>query len=211
MVGPVGTEEGPRRALARGERNGSRLERSTCGLVLQADRGKVRAEGDGKLRGIAPGRTHQLQEIGGITDGAFTTSVRDPGMPPALCQILPRHQDGAHLRIASDVVIEVLTRVRLVVHQETALAEADILDEDGVAGEHNVTAVVHLHTPHPEILIRKQLQGNLMRNAASLADPDEALVGRSDTAARVGASDRDDLRFIATDAQANTPHAAGDT
>ena len=103
MVGSVGAEEGPRGTVTRGERNGSRLERSACGLVLQADRGKVRAEGDGELRGIAPGGTHQLQEIGGITDGAFTTSVRDPGMPPALRQILPPHQDGAHLRMASGV------------------------------------------------------------------------------------------------------------
>src|SRR6516164_210508 len=153
MVGSVDAKESPRRRGAGFERNGGRLERCTCGLVLKADRGKVRAERDGELRGITPGRPQQLKEIGGIADSAFETAVSDPGMLASLREILPPHQERTHPRMASDVMIEVLARVRLVVHQESRLAEAEILDEDGVAGEHDLATVAHLHTPHPETLI----------------------------------------------------------
>ena len=58
-----------------------------------------------------------------------------PGMRAPLRQILPAHQYEVHAAMLRDKVIEILARIGLVVHQEALFAEAQILDEDGVAGQ----------------------------------------------------------------------------
>ena len=48
-----------------------------------------------------------------------------------------------------DVMVEILTGVGLVVHQEALIAEPKILDEDGVAGEVAVAPVDDFEPPEP--------------------------------------------------------------
>jgi hypothetical protein len=48
-----------------------------------------------------------------------------------------------------DMMIEILTGVGFVVHQEALFAEAEILDEDGVAGQLAVSQVDRFDPPLP--------------------------------------------------------------
>ena len=48
-------------------------------------------------------------------------------------------------------MVEILTGVGLVVHQEALIAEPEILDEDSVAGELLVAAVDNLDPPEPRV------------------------------------------------------------
>ena len=76
---------------------------------------------------------HHLAEIRGEAGGAFETAMRGPGICAALRQILPAHQDVVQARMLSNVMVEILAGVGLVVHQEAPIAETKVLDENGVA------------------------------------------------------------------------------
>ena len=77
--------------------------------------------------------------------------MRSPGICPALRQILPAHQNVVQARMPRDIMIEILTGVGFVVHQEAPLAEAKILDEDRVAGQLTIAPVDHLDPPQPYV------------------------------------------------------------
>ena len=142
MVGLEDAEERPRRRRPRREGHGSRLKRRAAGLVLQALRGEVHAEAKRNSIGVAAGGTHQLAEVGGESGGALETAVRGPGMRAALREILSAHHDRIGARMARDEVIEILARVGFVAHQETGIAEAEVLNEQSVAGQLGFASVL---------------------------------------------------------------------
>jgi len=55
-----------------------------------------------------------------------------------------------------DVVVEILTGVGLVVHQEALIAEPEILDQDSVAGELFIAAIDDFDAPEPRVQSRMQ-------------------------------------------------------
>ena len=97
--------------------------------------------------GVAVGGPHKLPEIGCEAGGTFDTAMRDPGMRAVLRQVLPAHQNVIHAGMPRDMVIEILACVGLVAHQEARFAEAEILNEDGVAGQRPTAPVDDLEPP----------------------------------------------------------------
>ena len=95
----------------------------------------MHAEAKRESVGVAAGGAHQLAQVGGEAGGALETAMRGPGMRAALREILPAHHDRIGARMARDEVIEILARIGLVAHQETRIAEAEILNEQSVAGQ----------------------------------------------------------------------------
>ena len=95
-------------------------------------------------------------------------------MPP--CEkILPAHHNVAEARMPGNMVIEILADVGLVVHQEALIAEPEILDEDGVAGEGRVAPVDDVEPPQPDAGVRMQPEGDAMADAARVSLPDKAV------------------------------------
>ena len=147
MVDLVKAEKRPGRRGARRQRSGLRLKSGAGGLALQALRGEVRPERPVGSIGVAPGWAHELAEIGGEAGRAFEAAMGDPGMRAVLGQVLPAHQDVAHAAMARDAVIEILAGIGFVARQEARLAEAEILDEDGVAAQRRNARVDDLDPP----------------------------------------------------------------
>ena len=84
------------------------------------------------LAGVPIPRPEQLHRVGGEAGGTLEAAVRDPRVPAALRQILPAHHHRSAARMAGDVVVDVLRRVGLVVHEEATVAQADVLHEDRI-------------------------------------------------------------------------------
>ena len=83
--------------------------------------------------GVAVARPQQLHRVGGEAGGTLEAAVRDPGVRAALRQVLPAHHHRPAARVTGDVVVDVLRGVGLVVHDEAAIAQAEVLHEDRVA------------------------------------------------------------------------------
>src|SRR4029453_15281478 len=122
--------------------------------------------------------------------------------------ILPTHDDGSEARIGGNVVIGVLGDVGLVVHDEAAPAEAEILDHDRVARQLGLAAVGELEMPQPQIAVGMQPKRHAVLQAEALALPDEAVAGGADTACGAG-SDAQDAWLAAADAQIEAPDPTG--
>ena len=118
MVCAVDAKESPRGRGAGRQCDGRGLQCGTGSLVLQAHRREIRPKGDGETIGIAMGGAHQLPEIGRKAGSTLETAVRDPRMPAVLRKILPPHEDRTHAGMPGDMMVDVLARIGLIVHQE---------------------------------------------------------------------------------------------
>ena len=112
-------------------------------LVLQACVWQTGAITEGETAVVAVGRAEKLQRVGGEARAAVQAAMSEPRVPAALRQILAVHDHRAEAGMAGDGVVGVLRAVGLAVHQETAFAEADILDEHNVAGHRRARTAVH--------------------------------------------------------------------
>ena len=84
------------------------------------------------LGGVPIAGPQQLHRVGGEAGRAVQATVRDPRVAAALRQVLPGHHHGPAARVQGDMVVDVLRGVGLVVHDEAAIAQADVLHEDRV-------------------------------------------------------------------------------
>jgi hypothetical protein len=209
MIGSVKAKKSPRGRGAGGQCCRGRLQRGTSALVLQSHRWQISAKGAGEVTGIAVPGTHQLPEIGGKPDGSFYAAVRDPGMPVVLLQILPCHQHITAARVSSDVMVEVLTGIRLVAQEEARLTETEVLNEDTVAAQHLLTFIADFDMPQPQVLPGMQPQRDPIAYPAYFALPDAAIRCHADPTVRLSTRKRQDQRLAAADAQTDTTHAAG--
>ena len=111
--------------------------------------------------------------------------------------------------MVGDMVIDILRCIGLIVHQKTALADSEILDQYGVGSYGGFAGVPDIEAPEPRSLVRMQRQCHAMTNAAGLALPHKAIFGHAKP--DVGAwSDNFDAkrRRVATSAQNNPANAA---
>ena len=128
------------------------------------------------LLGVAIGRAEQLHRIRGEAGRAIEATMRDPRVATVLRLVLPAQHHRTAARVGGDVVVDVLRRVRLVVHEETALAQSDVLDEDRIPRHFDLPGVRDLEAPQPEIAPGMQPQRDAVPHAAGGAVPDEAVV-----------------------------------
>ncbi len=84
----------------------------------------LRRLGGANAIGIAITRTEHLHRVGRERARAIETAMHYPWMFATLCKVLPAHHDGSAARMAGDVVVDVLRRVRLVVRDECASAKS---------------------------------------------------------------------------------------
>ncbi len=75
-----------------------------------------------------------------------------------------------------DVVVEILTGVGLVVHQEALIAEPEILDQNSVAWELLVAVVGEFDPPKPRVQPRVKPKRDPMSEPALLSFPHIAVV-----------------------------------
>ena len=85
-----------------------------------------------------------------------------------------------------DVVVDVLRGVGLVVHDEAAVAEAEVLHEDRVARHRLGAGVRDLHPPQPEVVRGMQPERDAVPQARRRALPDEAIVSGAEADLRAG-------------------------
>src|SRR3984885_4272915 len=88
-----------------------------------------------------------------------------------------------------DVVVEILTGVGLVVHQEALIAEPEILDQDSVAWELLVAVVGEFDPPKPRVQPRVKPKRDPMSEPTLLAFPHIAVVRGPDAKRRSRAYD----------------------
>lgn len=159
--------------------------------------------------GVPVGRAEELQRVGGEGGSAVEATEGDPRMLAALCLVLPTHDDGSQARIGGDVMIDILRDVSLVVHEEAAPAEAQVLDQDRVARQLAGATVGEREMPEPDIALRVQPERHSMLQAGTLTVPDETIAGGAETAGSTG-SDADDARLRAAGAQVKATDPAAD-
>ena len=58
--------------------------------------------------------------------------MRNPGIPALLREVLPAHDHWSVEEVPRDMMVDILRGVGFVVHEEATVAEADVLDENGV-------------------------------------------------------------------------------
>ena len=192
MIAIVDAEERPGRRRAGRQRRGLGLKSGASRLVLEPIRGEARAERKRKLIRVAVGGAHHRAEIGGEAGGAFETAMRDPRVRAALRQVLPAHENMVHDGMPCGKVIEILACVGLVAHQEAPFAEAEILNENSVAGQFTVAPVNDVDPPEPNVGVRVHPQADPVAEALLFSLPHEAIVPGADLAPRLGAGHRQD-------------------
>ena len=96
--------------------------------MLQPRIGQRRAEGKAKGVLVAKFRPEKLPAVGCEANGAVEATMHREGMAPVLRLILPVHDHRPADCVRRDEMIDILRDVSLVVHQEAAPAEADVLD-----------------------------------------------------------------------------------
>ena len=146
-------------------------------------------------------------KVRGETGLPVQAAVGGPGIGAALRQILAAHQHGPHPGMAGDMMVHVLAGIGFVVHQEALVAEAEVLDEDCVAGQVLVALVGDLDAPEPDVRLRAQPERHLMPDAAALSFPHDAVRPRADPQPRIGADDRAHRGPGAPDPQKESRHA----
>jgi hypothetical protein len=105
------------------------------------------------------------------------------------------------------MVVDILARIGLVVHHEGLFAEAEILDQDRIAGHFRIAKVDRFDAPQPNVRGRMQPKADLVAHTGFLSFPDKAALGCSDPALRFGPDERKRHRCIATGAQQKPSHA----
>ena len=103
--------------------------------------------------------------------------------------------------MSGDVVVDVLRRVGLVVHEEATVAQADVLHEDRIARHGLRAGVRDIHPPQPELVLRVQPKRDAVPHAGSRAVPGEAIGGGAEADLRAGADRLRDRRLGRADAQ----------
>ena len=103
--------------------------------------------------------------------------------------------------MAGDVVIDVLRRVGFVVHEEAAVAQADVLHQDRIARHCRRAGVRDLDPPEPERVLRVQPKRDVVAHAGGRAIPGEAIGGGAEADLRAGADRLRDRRLWRADAQ----------
>src|SRR5437773_7521117 len=98
--------------------------------MLQSASGNACSESEIDVIRIAMTRTEQLHRVGREPARAIETAVHYPRMFVILCEVLTAHDDGPAARVAGDVVVDILRRVRFIVGDEDASAESQVLHED---------------------------------------------------------------------------------
>src|SRR5439155_17969804 len=159
---------------------------------------------------IAMTRTEQLHGVGRERARAIETAVDYPRMLAVLTEVLAAHDDRPAARMAGDVVVDVLRRVRLVVGDEGTGAESQVLHEDGIDRHRSSAFVCCLDAPEPCGLVPEHAQRYAMADAFRHAFPDDPVAGHAepDLGAR---TDRVDVgRARAAHAQQNASDAAID-
>src|SRR5271155_314197 len=131
-------------------------------------------------------------------------------MRAALRQILSAHHRVARPSALCDMVIDILTCVGFVVHEEIRIAEAEILNEYDVARQLAFAQVMDFDPPQPQVRMRMQPKLNTMLYGARRSLPNKAVVSRADPRERLWAGDRQDRRPGAANPKKQAPHAAAD-
>src|SRR3984957_18132010 len=112
--------------------------------------------------------------------------------------------------VGRDVVVEILTGVGLVVHQEALIAEPEILDQNSVAWELLVAVVGEFDPPKPRVQPRVKPKRDPMSEPALLSFPHIAVVRGPDAKPTFGPHQRQSLRPLAARAQIEARHAVAD-
>ena len=143
------------------------------------------AEPKAKSAAIAKSRPKELLAVSRIARRAIETAMHRERVPAVLRQILAAHDDRPATRMTGDEMIYILRGIGLVVHQEAAPAETDILNKNRIHRTCAV-AVFEIDAPDPGGVIRLQEKCHAMANAMRLALPDKAigLGGELDVGAR---------------------------
>src|ERR1700675_3222134 len=95
-----------------------------------------------------------------------------------------------------DVVVKILTRVGLVVHQEPLIAEPKILDQNSVAWELLVAVVCGFDPPKPRVHPRVKPKRDPMSDPALLSFPHVAVVRGPDAKPSFGPDQRQSRRLM---------------
>ena len=206
MIGLVEAKERPCRPRARRHRQDLGLDHRARDLVLEP---LARQLGPGiDLARVPVGRPQQLHRVRGETGGSLEAAVRDPRMPAALRQILAAHHHGSAARMAGDVVVDVLRRVGLVVHDEATVTEAHVLHENRIARDGLRAGVRHVHPPQPEPLPRVQPKRDAVPQAAAGPLPGEAVGAGAEAGRRAGPDQLRERRLGRADAQVKAANSA---
>ncbi len=145
VIGLVEAKERPCGWRVRLQSDHPGLDHRAGDLVLEPLARQVDAGID--LAALSIVRPEELHRVSGEARGTLEAAVRDPGMAAALRQILTAHHHRSAARMAGDVVVDVLRCVGLVVHEEAAVAEAHVLDEDRIARQGLRARARHLDPP----------------------------------------------------------------
>ena len=186
MIRLVQAEERRCPLRARPERAGPGLDDRAGDLVLQSLAGQAASRLEADDVGVAIGRAEQLHRVRGEAGRAIEATMRDPWVAAVLRQVLPAQHHRPAAGMPGDVVVDVLRRVRLVVHEEAAFAQADVLDEDRIARHFDVPGVRDLEAPQPEIVPGMQPKRDAVPHAAGGAVPGEAVVTGAEADHRAG-------------------------
>ncbi len=142
---------------------------------------------------VAVAGAEELHRVGGEGGGAVEAAVGDPRVGLVLREVLPAHHHRPAERVPGEVVVDVLRGVGLVVGDEAAAAEADVLHERRVAGDGRGPGVRHRDVPEPERPLGVEPERRPVAEPGHRALPDDAVAVDADGGARPGADDLDDL------------------
>src|SRR5262249_22342220 len=148
-------------------------------LMLQPGTWQVRAKGTAKGVVVAKGWAKKLHSVGCKAARAIKTAVRDPRDSPALRLGLPAHDDGPIRAMLRDMVVDILRRVGLVVHQKPALAEPEVLDQYGIGSFGSFGRIRDIDAPEPSGLARMQGECHAVAKAFCLAVPHKTVFGHA--------------------------------
>ncbi len=197
----------PGRLSARLKHHGLRLQSRAGCLVLKAFARQVRPEWNAHSIGVAIFRAHELAKIGREGLGAFQAPVGHPRMRSALGKVLPAHENMIQAWTGRDVMIEILTGVGLVVHQEPLIAEPKILDQNSIARKLLVAIVGDFDPPKPRVQPRVKPQRDSMSDPALLSFPHIAVIQGSDAKRRFWAYNGENCGLRSAYTQIEARHA----
>src|SRR5262249_45965177 len=151
-----------------------------------------------------------LHRVSGEGGGTLKTSLPDPWIGTALSKVLPAHDDRTDGAVAGDMMIDILRSIGLVVHEEAAFAEAQILCDDCIAFESLLAPAGGLAAPQPKGSIRREPKGRSMMDAVRLALPDDPVLIGSEAHICSGADDFADERICSSGTQEQAGNTAAD-
>ena len=101
----------------------------------------------------------------------------------------------ARSAVAGDVVIDVLRRVSLIVHEEASVAQADVLHGNRITRRWLRAAVRDLQPPQPKLVLWVQPKRDAVPQAVGFAVPGEAIGRGAEADLRAGANRLRDRRL----------------